>query len=237
MIPRIILSCLLVFISNCAAFRSSQNSYENIIADTDSELKGVFHTVESGETLWSISRNYGISVQEIAEMNNIEQGELKIGQQIFIPDVGSFSTKELSQTSKHETHQKEEKTIAHQKGKFRWPLDGVLSSKFGVRYGRMHDGIDLSAPIGTNIHAAEKGEVIFADTQAAYGNIIIIQHDDEFITIYAHNDKNIVEKGDTVRAGDVIATVGQTGRATGPHVHFEIRKNNIPRNPLFFLED
>ena len=83
--------------------------------------------------------------------------------------------------------------------------------------------------------AARAGHVIFSDRLSGYGNVIIVEHDDTFTTVYAHNDKNQVRKGGYVRRGQRIAIVGATGRATGPHLHFEVRKDNVARNPLFYL--
>lgn len=119
----------------------------------------------------------------------------------------------------------------------RWPVAGRLTSQFGPRGGSAHDGIDISAPKGTAISAVADGEVIFSDSLHGYGNIVLIRHRNGLVTVYAHNHRNLVKEGEWVRRGKVIAEVGQTGRASGPHLHFEVRKDNQARNPLRYLPD
>jgi len=119
---------------------------------------------------------------------------------------------------------------------FIWPVaGGVLTSRFGVRRGRTHDGIDISARRGTPVKAAADGKVVYAGRMSGYGNLIVIKHGRNFFTAYAHAEKNKVSKGDKVKQGEVIATVGRSGRASGPHCHFEIREKTVARNPLYFL--
>jgi lipoprotein NlpD len=116
-----------------------------------------------------------------------------------------------------------------------WPLKGVLYGRYGVRAGRRHDGIDIAAPEGTAVGAAAAGTVIYAGEQAGYGSIVIVRHDDGLVTLYAHASRLLVEEGARVRRGDPVARVGQTGRTTGPHLHFEVREGTRPRNPLLYL--
>lgn len=122
------------------------------------------------------------------------------------------------------------------------PTSGRLSSRFGSRRlkfekrARQHNGIDLAAPKGTPIKAAGAGRVLSADWRGAYGRVVEIDHGEGLTTIYAHMDKYIVKKGQAVVAGQNIGQVGNTGRSTGPHLHFEVRVNNIPIDPLKFLK-
>ena len=119
---------------------------------------------------------------------------------------------------------------------FVWPLKGKVTSFFGRRGKRKHQGVDIAAPRGTPIRAAEAGVVIFSDNgPGGYGRMVILRHPNGFHTIYAHNSKNLAEKGRRVRQGEVIAQVGSTGRATGPHLHFEIRNRTQAKDPLFYL--
>src|SRR4030095_13288638 len=106
-------------------------------------------------------------------------------------------------------------------GLFLWPVDGEVSSGFGMRDGRPHDGIDIRAENGTPIYASAAGEVVHSDSLSGYGNLILIRHRDNYFTAYAHNDKNLVKEGQRVEQGDLIARVGDTGNATGNHLHFE----------------
>jgi lipoprotein NlpD len=116
-----------------------------------------------------------------------------------------------------------------------WPLKGVLYGRYGVRAGKRHDGIDIAAPEGTPVLAAAPGTVLYAGEQPGYGAIVILKHEGGLVTLYAHNARILVEEGARVRAGEPIARVGQTGRTTGPHLHFEVRDGTRPRNPLLFL--
>ena len=118
---------------------------------------------------------------------------------------------------------------------FLWPIAGEVTSEYGPRRGSFHDGIDISAPRGTEILAVASGEVVFSGALHGYGNIIILQHQNGYATVYAHNEKNLVDEGRWVRQGQVVARVGDTGRANGPHLHFEVRKDNLARNPLMYL--
>jgi murein DD-endopeptidase MepM/ murein hydrolase activator NlpD len=112
----------------------------------------------------------------------------------------------------------------------------VLTSLFGKRWGRDHDGIDLSAPIGTSVRAAADGEVVYSgDKVRGYGNMVVIQHAGDLVTVYAHNSLLLVHVGDRITTGQEIARVGATGHATGPHLHFEVRHKQEPQDPLQFL--
>ncbi len=121
--------------------------------------------------------------------------------------------------------------------KFIWPVKkGRITSTFHSKKRPEHNGIDIAVPVGTPIYAAADGVVIYSDNWlSGYGNMIIIKHKSNFFTIYAHNSKNLVRKGDRVKKGQKIALSGMTGRATGPHLHFEIRYKDIPVNPLKYL--
>lgn len=119
-------------------------------------------------------------------------------------------------------------------GSLAWPIDaGQITSYFGWRSGRMHTGVDIAAPTGTPIRAADSGTVVYAGTLGAYGLTIQIDHGGgKMVTLYGHNSANLVSVGTVVEKGQVIARVGRTGRASGPHVHFEVRINGVAVNPL-----
>lgn len=120
-------------------------------------------------------------------------------------------------------------------GALEWPLRGVLYGRFGRRGKEPHDGIDLAAPKGTPVRTAAPGRVVFAGEQRGYGNLVIIDHGGELVTLYAHNHDLRVKEGQQVRARQVIATVGESGRTSGPHLHFEVRKRGLPVDPLAHL--
>jgi murein DD-endopeptidase MepM/ murein hydrolase activator NlpD len=125
-----------------------------------------------------------------------------------------------------------------------WPLlrGGVVTSKFGYRRhpitGRrsMHKGIDIAAKQGSDIVAMADGLVIFSGRKSGYGNIVELRHANGLETRYAHNQRNVVNEGDLIRKGQVIAKLGSTGRSTGPHVHFEVRRNGVAVDPMRYLD-
>lgn len=119
--------------------------------------------------------------------------------------------------------------------RFIWPVKGRVTSPFGTRHGRPHDGIDISSPRGTPIQAAADGTVLYVGRLSGYGNLLILKHPGNFFTAYAHLSQTHVRKGDRVRQGKIIGNVGRTGRATGAHLHFEVRLRAVPQNPLDFL--
>ncbi len=120
-------------------------------------------------------------------------------------------------------------------GIFRQPVKGYISSHFGARWGRTHKGIDVAAPFNEPIFASDGGEVIYAGWMGGYGNLIQIDHKNGYVTYYAHCSKLHVKAGDKVAKGDFIADVGSTGNSTGPHLHFEVRLDNVNRNPIEYV--
>jgi lipoprotein NlpD len=121
------------------------------------------------------------------------------------------------------------------KGMLDWPLRGVLYGRFGKKGREPHDGIDLAAPAGTPVKTAQEGTVLYAGEQRGYGLIVIVQHSTGLITLYAHNRDLRVKTGQTVRRSQVIATVGESGHTSGPHLHFEVRMDGKPVDPGDYL--
>lgn len=226
---------------------------------------GVYHKIEKGQTLWRIAKTYNVDIQDVAEFNDITDiTQIKEGQKLFIPGAwqvlkvepyqlqdSSLSPQVLSREpktqdirkstnnqspSREESKEGPEGKIVVEKWRFSWPVKGEMISLFGVRNGKKHDGIDIAAPTGSSVLAAADGEVIYSDDGVrGYGNMVMLKHKDGFITIYAHNRENLVKGGEMVEKGSVIARLGNTGNSSGPHLHFEVRKDKKPRNPLFFL--
>jgi murein DD-endopeptidase MepM/ murein hydrolase activator NlpD len=118
---------------------------------------------------------------------------------------------------------------------FAWPVDGVIASAFGRRHEGWHAGIDIMAAAGAPVQAAAAGVVQYSGWAGTYGRLVTIEHPGGFLTLYAHNDEVLVHAGDEVAAGTAIATVGRTGKASGEHLHFEIRRNGMAYNPLHLL--
>ncbi|MBI2386549.1 MAG: M23 family metallopeptidase [Elusimicrobia bacterium] len=119
------------------------------------------------------------------------------------------------------------------KGDYRWPLSaGIVSSEFGHRWHKAHEGIDIAADTGEPVYASAAGEVLYAnDRMRGYGNVVILRHDSQVTTLYAHNDSLKVKLGEKVTQGQVIALLGSTGRSTGPHIHFEMRRARTALDP------
>jgi murein DD-endopeptidase MepM/ murein hydrolase activator NlpD len=118
---------------------------------------------------------------------------------------------------------------------FIWPVNGPVVSPFGMRWGRMHTGIDIGVSYGTPIHAAASGQVIYAGWMDGYGNLVFIDHGRGISTGYAHQSGIAVSNGQSVTQGQVIGYVGCTGHCFGPHLHFEVRVNGTPVDPLGYL--
>ncbi len=124
---------------------------------------------------------------------------------------------------------------------YRAPLRGFVSSPFGPRYDpftglqRLHEGMDIVARAGTAVHAPADGIVTFSGIDPTFGNMLVIDHGYGIITRYGHNDANLVREGQRIKRGDVICTVGTSGRSTGPHLHYEIRINDVAVNPANYM--
>lgn len=135
-----------------------------------------------------------------------------------------------------------ERDLAAQAFPSGWPVrSGYISSRYGFRIHPVkrvrifHEGIDLASPNGTPIFASADGVVTFSGRKGGYGRLVEIRHADGLVTRYGHNSSNLVREGDMIRQGQKIATVGSSGTATGPHVHFEVLKNGRPVNPMPYL--
>lgn len=210
-----------------------------------SKQTGAIHYVRTGENLYRIGLRYGVDAKRIAHANGIRDvHELRVGQRLFIPGAGrspSDTTRRPSsdQTASGVSKQSRQRARASVRNEsslsFSWPVRGRLSSSFGRRRGRPHDGIDIAAKKGTPIFAAEAGRVIHSGRMGDYGKVVILKHAGAFRSVYAHANRLFVRKGEFVERGQKIGEVGSTGRSTGPHVHFEIRRRESPQNPLALL--
>ncbi len=187
--------------------------------------------VEQGQTLWSIARAYGVSLESLVAVNNLQSAEyIRTGQRVTIPDTAATRLRirpPAPVAVVPPTHRVVEGLL--------WPARGVMTSGFGWRRGHHHGGIDISANRGDPIRAAMAGTVIFAGWYGGYGLAVMIDHGDGLMTIYGHASKILVHSGDEVAAGEMVARVGCTGVCTGPHLHFEIRIDGRPSNPLQYL--
>ena len=196
---------------------------------------GSWYVVAPGETLDLIARRAGVPAEDILELNGFESAALvKPGTLLFVmtgpaPD-GVTATAGPPAAAV---------TDLGRAPALRWPLTTIrvlIGSPFGARWGKPHEGIDLPAPVGTPVFAAADGRVVYAGAGIrGYGNLIVLKHAGDLLTAYAHNSVLLVSQGQAVRSGDRIALVGQSGHATGPHLHFEVRSGQIPRDPMSYL--
>ena len=218
--------------------------------------RGEWVTVLSGDSVSKLADKYQIPMSDIIEINALsDPSRIVIGQSLFIPqldrviDPKAPIKKTSSEIESLSLKVEEQAGFRLLKGapmevmrEIRWPITPQLSqriglsSPFGTRKGKPHKGIDLSAPMGTDVHASLEGEVIRSElSSGGYGWVIYLKHAGGVETRYAHHEENLVKKGRYVQAGEVIAKVGNSGRSSGPHLHFEIRVNGEAIDPLIVL--
>jgi murein DD-endopeptidase MepM/ murein hydrolase activator NlpD len=213
------------------------------------------HTVRSGESLSRIAARHRITRAALIGANSLAKpNALHAGQRLLVPGCRPAAQPGAGETRPGQAEP--DGTVVKRVGPLRiltalvlnepdfqgeriplvWPIEAPVISTFGERARGWHAGIDISAEVGTEISAAAAGTVLYSGWIRAYGQVVKIQHSNGFVTLYAHNLKNMVEVGDEVEAGQVIATVGRSGHVTGPHVHFEVRRDGKAYNPLHLLE-
>jgi len=224
------------------------------------------YVVKPGDSLVRIAKANGVSVDELKKANGLTTGNIRIGQALAVPAKGNKSTataqvaadpvktasvpangqpagytapaatKSVTEVAavKSDTTAPEMTGI----GKYRWPARGAVIANFGSNIdGKRSDGIAISVPQGTPIKAAENGVVIYAGNGLKeLGNTVLVRHDDGKVTVYGHADSLSVQRGQKVQRGQTIATSGMTGNVKRPMLHFEVRKDAAPVNPITFLE-
>ncbi|HVY38326.1 MAG TPA: M23 family metallopeptidase [Polyangia bacterium] len=190
--------------------------------------RGHWIVVGEGDTLDGLARAAGVPPEDILEVNGLDTAaQVRAGMSLFVLEnpPAPVSPSPIGAASARPALQ--------------WPLTTVpvtIGSPFGARWGKPHEGIDLPAPVGTPVFAAADGRVVYAGHGVrGYGNLVVVKHEGDLLTVYAHNSALLVVQGQPVRAGDRIALVGQSGHATGPHLHFEVRSGQIPRDPMSYL--
>jgi lipoprotein NlpD len=213
--------------------------------------KPCVHLVRSGDSVSRLATRYRVPRQRIIDANRLARPEaLRIGHRLNIPGcagapVEGALAKPVLQADGTVLALVGPRRIptrlfmkvpefADQMVEFVWPVIGPVLSAMGPRRRVWHAGIDIRADIGTPVYAAAPGSVYFSGSARGYGRVVKIQHENSFTTTYAHNLQNLVNVGDQVEAGAVIATVGRSGRVAS-HLHFEIRRDDLVYNPLFLL--
>jgi len=195
-------------------------------------VNGIIHKVKQGETLGEIARAYQVKIATIKEQNHLASNSLTPGQMLVIP--GAKLIGPLKKLASTRTYQG---SIKKGKGNFIWPVSSNIHY-ITQYFSRRHPAIDLDSRNGRDIMASDSGTVVAVTYGwgGGYGNHVIIDHGNGFQTLYAHLAKIYVNVGDDVEQGQVIGLMGATGRATGVHLHFEIRVDGRPLNPLAFLK-
>jgi len=249
--------------------------YTANVPQAQSAAGGSVHKVQPGQTIYALSRIYGVKPMTIAAHNGISAPyHIQVGQQVRIPanggaiaaaparkplpDYRAASNKvvpakagperKVSIKTAREPAPAAPRKVAQRKpyrgplptpeprtsSKFRWPVKGKVISKFGRKSnGARNDGINISVPPGTTVRAAENGVVAYAGSELkGYGNLVLVRHSDNWVTAYAHNSDLLVQRGDRVKRGDVIARAGRTGSVSSPQVHFEIRRGAKAVDPI-----
>jgi murein DD-endopeptidase MepM/ murein hydrolase activator NlpD len=191
---------------------------------------GQYVQIRSKDTVKSLAKEFKIPEWQIKESNTGKS--FKTGEWVFIP---------LNRGLMHEIKRRSPaaSTMSYiGTNDFMWPVPSSkrITSEYGKRWGRRHEGIDISGRRGSHIVATQDGVVVYSGNEmGGYGNITVIAHPGGFFSIYAHADRNYTSKGQKVYRGQVIAALGSTGRSTGNHLHFEIRRNSKAINPKKFV--
>ena len=207
--------------------------WHQYITVRDIPQKG-YHIVRPKETIHTIAEMYDLQIIDLIDINNLSGFSPNIGTKIYLEK----SVKQETQVAKiAPTSTDLLKKIAApppsimQNTKVTLPVSGTVTSEFGIRNGRPHKGIDIANKKGTPIVSALAGNIVFSGRQRGYGNVVIIEHSNSVMTVYAHNETNLVREGEMVKQGQPIATLGSTGVSSAPHLHFEYRKNGRAINP------
>jgi len=228
MAERIALAALLSVAWGCASTSAGEGA--------PLQPRGRWYTVGAPEVVADLARRKGVALEDIEELNGLDRRDsLQAGQRIFLPQAAS---RRRLAAQDHQRPSTTNGTSPDNVERLLWPVPhGRLSSPFGSRSGKAHEGIDIAAEAGVPVIAAADGEVIYAGSGVkGYGNLVIVRHAGNIVTVYAHNKRNFVREGQKVRRGEVLAEVGQSGHATGPHLHFEVRRGEDPQDPLSYVQ-
>lgn len=221
----------------CPATISESNSIANPhLIHPGQELSfpavpGLLYTVQEEDNLDSIADKFDVEYERIWFANTLISDELEPGTRLVIPGAKLPELPPMPVLSRSGSTNLYGVSLP----RFIWPVRGNISSPFGRRGSGFHSGIDITGPRGTPIRAAAAGTVTVSGNRGSYGNMVIVQHNNDVATLYAHASRLAVRAGDSVAQGQVIAYVGATGNATGPHLHFEIRVKGTQVNPRQLL--
>ena len=206
---------------------------------------GFYYTVRPGDNVYRIGKRFGVPTRTLVRTNRIRNvREVQIGTRLWIPrgrPLARAHRPARPGRTEPKTSLREARRLARHDARragrldFRWPVRGKLTSRFGSRNGRPHEGIDVSTRRGTHIRSAEAGRVIHSGRLGAYGLVVVVKHAGHYRSVYAHARRLHVRRGQFVEKGQKLAEVGTTGNSSGPHLHFEIRRGKTPRDPILYL--
>ncbi len=256
-LPRPAPSRKLAVLPSTPAARSSETEREPVKVASAPAKQGATYEVQSGDSLNRIASRSGVTVEALKRANNLDTSMIRVGQTLTIP-AGGAELDSVKTASVPRTPERPKSTaapapaasVAEQAtvkaetpkttgiGKLRWPAKGQVMSRFGtVEGGSKNDGIDISLPNGTPVKAAENGVVIYSGSGLKeYGNTVLVRHANGLVSVYGHASELVVKRGDKVSRGQVVALSGMSGQAKRPKLHFEIRKDAKPVDPLTYLE-
>ncbi len=202
-------------------------------------LDGISHPVERNETLAELSKRYDVGIQDIIEANQLDNPHMIAEKQkVIIPNATDLKVrpKPILQAIR-QAKNGNQTAVSHAKSgrRLSWPSAGVVSSNYGWRWFRMHNGMDIAGPVGTPIKAVKEGRVVYSGWMGGYGYAIDIDHGNGIRTRYGHNSALKVSVGDHVGRGQVISAMGSTGHSTGPHLHFEVHVGGRAVDPRSYF--
>ncbi len=210
------------------------------------------YTVKKGDSIYVISRAFGVDMARLARTNNIKKPYIiHEGEVLRIPSGNRYyksTSKNIKMAAINKSDNKytpRPKKISRKivdvppksSGRFSWPVNGKVISSYGPKKGGLHnDGINIKAARGTPVKSAENGVVAYVGSELeGFGNLVLVRHENRYMSAYAHLDKAIVKKGQRLSKGDVLGKVGSTGGVDTPQLHFEIRKGTKALNPMKYL--
>lgn len=206
------------------------------ISSRPNATTGGTYVVRRGDTLYGVARKYKVRAGDIATANKLgNKNQLYVGQRLKIPGARSASNTRVAGGPAPTPRSKP--TLAApppSSGVFLWPAEGKILSRFGSKGNGLHnDGVNIAVPEGSPVRVTQNGVVAYVGNELkGYGNLLLVRHENGWVSAYAHNKELLVKRGQTVRKGDLIARAGQTGSVTTPQVHFELRKGAKPIDPL-----
>lgn len=202
------------------------------------------YRVRKGDTIFNIARTFNVSIAQIAHQNNIGQPyTIHEGDILHLPSpYGLREPQQIVRSAGRKPARKATQQTVYDVpkrsgSKFDWPVNGKIASSYGPKEGGLHnDGINILAKRGTPVKVAENGVVVYTGSELkGYGNLVLVKHEDRWMTAYAHLEDTLIKKGQTIKRGQTLGTVGSSGNVSTPQLHFEVRRGVNAVNPKAYL--